>query len=90
MDDIIEFLIEVFGELTGKLIERIKDPQKQKWAVTIFGSVICIGVVGCCTLLAIGFGKNGDRVSATVMGVISAVSSVLGGYFIVRGHRRGW
>ena len=90
MDDIIEFIIEVFGELLEGILGCIKNPRKRKWALTVFYSVIWLGVTAFFTYSAVVFGEENNTAGTIAMGVIAGAVFLVFGFFIIRGHRQNW
>ena len=90
MDDVVEFLIEVFGDLLGEILGSIKNPRKRKWALTVFYSVFWFGITAFFTYYSVVFGKENNTTGAIVMGIIAGVVFLALGFFIIRGHRQNW
>ena len=90
MDDVIEFVIEVLGELLEAILGNIKNPQKRKWALTVFYSAILTGITIVFTLFAVESWKDDNATGAIIMGVITGVLFLVLGFFVVRGHRQSW
>ncbi len=90
MDDIIEFIIEVFGELLEAILGNIKNPRKRKWALTVFYSVIWLGVTAFFTYFAVVFGKENNTAGTIAMSVITSAIFLVFGFFIIRSHRQNW
>ena len=90
MDDVIEVVIEVLGDLLEIALGNIKNPKKRKWALTSFYSVLVLGVTALPAFSTVVFGKEGNVTGAIVMGVIAGALLAVGGFFIVLGHRQNW
>ena len=90
MDDLIEFLIEVFGDIVEAALESIKNPRKRKWALTIFYSFIVLAISGLCIWAAVSNAMEQNLSGAAVMGVIAGLLLTVFGFFIIRGHKRSW
>ena len=90
MDAIIEFLIEVFGEIAECILDNIRDTKKRKWALTIFYSTILLAVTALCVWGAVTNGIGHNTLGAVTMGVIAGLLLTVFGFLIVRGHRRSW
>ena len=46
MDDLIEALIDLAGDLLEEVLKGIKNPQKRKWALTVFYSLVTLLISG--------------------------------------------
>lgn len=90
MDDIIEFLIELFGEILAEVLANIKNPRKRRWALTMFYSVFWLGITAVLAYFAVDLGKENNTVGTVVLGVLAGIVFLVFGYFIVRGHRQNW
>ncbi|MBQ8359862.1 MAG: hypothetical protein IJX37_08195 [Oscillospiraceae bacterium] len=90
MDDIIEAAIELFGDLMEAALKNIKNPRKRKWALTVFYSVLGLGVTAVPTYFAIRFGMENNTTGAIVVGVLAVVMFFVFGFLIIRGHRQNW
>ena len=90
MDDIIEFVIELLGELLETALESIQKPQIRKWALTVFYSVLWLGITGFCTYLAVDLAKKNNTTGAIVVGLIAGICFCGFGFFIIRRHKQNW
>jgi len=90
MDDIIEFVIELLGELLETTLESIKNPRIRKWALTVFYSVFWLGITGFCAYFAFDFAKKNNVTGAAVAGLIAGICFLGLGFLVICGHRRNW
>ena len=90
MDDIVEFIIEIAGDALECVFDNIKNPQKRKWALTSFYSVITLLIEGIPLWGTISFLQEKNHIGAIVLGGITALIAVVFGFFIIRGHRQNW
>ena len=90
MDDIIEAVIELLGDLLEAALGSIKNPQIRKWALTVFYSVFWLGITGFCAYFAFDFAKKNNVTGAAVVGLIAGICFLGLGFLIIRGHRRNW
>jgi hypothetical protein len=90
MDDIIEFVIELLGELLETALGSIKNPRIRKWALTVFYSVFWLGITGFCSYFAFDLAKKNNMTGTIVVGLIAGICFFVLGFFIIRGHRRNW
>ena len=90
MDDIIEFVIELLGELLETALGSIKNPRIRKWALTVFYSVFGLGFAAVPAYFAIRLGMENNTTGAIVLGVLAAVEVLVFGFLVIRGHRQNW
>ncbi len=90
MDDIIEFIIEVFGELLEELLGSIKNQKIRKWALTVFYSIFWFGITGLIAYFAVALGNENNTAGTIAMSVIASAVFLVLGFFIIRGHRQNW
>ncbi len=90
MDDIIEFIIEVLGELLEELLGSIKNPKICKWALTAFYSIFWLGITAFLAYCAVALGNENNTTGTIVMGLIAGAVFLLLGFFVIRGHRQSW
>lgn len=90
MADFIEFLLELFGDALEAVLENIKNPQKRKWALTIFYSAIVLAVTGLCIWGAVTVGAEQNPSGAATLGVVAGLLFTVFGFLIIRGHKRSW
>ena len=90
MDDLIEAVIELFGDLLEQALKGIKDPNKRKWALTIFYSVFWLGITAFLAYWAVMFAKENNTPSTIAMGILAGAVFLVFGFFLIRAHRRNW
>ena len=90
MDDLIEAAIELIGDLLEAALKEIKNPQKRKWALTIFYSVVTWLVTGFLIWGAIALYLEGNLTGAIVFAAVGGILFLVSEIFILRGHKRNW
>jgi len=91
MDDIIEFVIELLGELLETALGSIKNPQIRKWALTVFYSLITVAVCGFLAWIAITLYLEQNMTGALSVAGVAGVLFLVFGFFILRRHKkRNW
>ncbi len=90
MDDLIEAVIELFGDLLEAALKGIKDPNKRKWALTGFYSLVTMAITAFMAWGATATYLEGNRTGAMVFAAIGAILFLVFGFFILRGHKRAW
>ena len=90
MDGFIEFVIEFFGGLLEDSIRGIKNPNKRKWALTAFYTVVSLGIITFFACMAVSSGRENNRIGAMIMGGIAAITFFVSSCIIIRGHKKQW
>lgn len=90
MDDLIEMVIELAGDLLEEMLKGIKNPHRRKWALTIFYSIVTLAITGFLIWGAVAVYLDGNLTGAIVFAGIAAVLLLVFGFFILRGHKRCW
>jgi len=90
MDFVVELVIEVLGELLEFALGNIKNPSTRKWALTIFYTILLLGITALPGCFAFSFLKEGNVTGSVVLGVISGALLFGGGFLVIRGHRQNW
>ena len=90
MDDLILAAIELVGGLLEAALKEIKRPQKRKWALTIFYSVIILSVIGFLIWGAFAICLDGNLTGAIALAAVAGILFLVSGILILRGHRKSW
>ena len=90
MDDLIEALIDLAGDLLEAVLKGIKNPQKRKWALTIFYSVITLLITAFLIWGAVAIYFDGNLTGATAFAAVAVLLLLIFGFFILRGHKKNW
>ena len=90
MDDIIEAVVELLGDLLEMALKGIKNLQKRKWALTVFYVLITLGITGFLLWSAGEIWKDGNKTGAGIFAGIAVILCTVFGFFIIRGHKRNW
>ena len=90
MDDLIEALIDLAGDLLEEVLKGIKNPQKRKWALTIFYSVITLLITGFLVWGAVAVYLDGNLTGAIVFAAVAVILLLVFGFFILRGYKKNW
>ena len=90
MDDLIEAVIELAGDLLEAAFKGIKNPQKRKWALTIFYSAVTLLLTGFLTAGAIAIYLEGNLTGAIIFAAVAGLLFLTFGFFILRGHKKNW
>ena len=90
MDDLIEALIDLAGDLLEEVLKGIKNPQKRKWALTVFYSVITLLITGFLVWRAVAVYLDGNLTGAIVFAAVAVILLLVFGFFILRGHKKNW
>ena len=90
MDDLIEALIDLSGDLLEEVLKGIKNPKKRKWALTVFYSVVTLLITGFLAWGAVAVYFDGNLTGAIAFAVIAVILLLIFGFFILRGHKKSW
>ena len=90
MDDLIEALIDLAGDLLEEVLKGIKNPQKRKWALTIFYSAITLLITGFLVWGAVAVYLDGNLTGAIVFAAVAVILLLVFGFFILRGYKKNW
>ena len=90
MDDLIEAVIELFGDLLEQALKGIKDPNKRKWALTSFYSFVAFAITAFLIWGAVATYLDGNLTGALVFAAVAAVLFLFFGLSIAHGHRKNW
>ena len=90
MDDLIEAVIELFGDLFEQALKGIKDPNKRKWALTSFYSFVTLAITAFLIWGAVATYLDGNLTGSLVFAAVAAVLSLFFGLSIVHGHKKNW
>ena len=88
MDDLIEAVIDLAGDLLEEVLKGIKNPQKRKWALSIFYSVITLLITGFLVWGAVAVYLDGNLTGAIVFAAVAVILLLAFGFFILRGHKK--
>ena len=87
MGDLIELVIELFADLPVTL-SRIENPQKRKWALTLFYSVGTLLITVFLIWGAIAIYADGNLTGAIVFAAVAVILFLVFGFFILRRHKK--
>ena len=90
MDDLIEAAIDLAGDLLEEVLKGIKNPQKRKWALTIFYSTVTLLITGFLIWGAVAIYLDGNLTGAAVFAAVAVLLLLIFGCFILRGHKKNW
>lgn len=88
LDDIIEIVIEVVGEVLETMIMQIKDPKKRKWAAGLFYGFLAVVLAGFLAWLAVDAYRNGNVTGAIVVIAVAVLLILIFGFVAVRRRRK--
>lgn len=88
MDDIIEAVIEIAGELLEGIFSSIKNPRKRKWALTGLYTAITLLIIGFIAWNAVTLYLEENITGAVVLAAVAGMVFILFSFFIRRGHKR--
>ena len=90
MDDLIEALIDLAGDLLEEVLKGIKNPQKRKWALTVFYSLVTLLISGFLVWGAVAVYLDGNLTGAIVFAAVAVILLLVFGFFILRGYKKNW
>ena len=90
MGDLIEAAIDLAGDLLEEILKGIKNPQKRKWALTIFYSTVTLLITGFLIWGAVAIYFDGNLTGAAVFAAVAVLLLLSFGFFILRGHKKNW
>ena len=90
MDDLIEAVIDLAGDLLEEVLKRIKNPQKRKWALTIFYSLVTLLISGFLVWGAVAVYLDGNLTGTIAFAAVAVILLLVFGFFILRGHKMNW
>jgi len=90
MDDLIELTIELVGDLLEVTLKGIENPQKRKWALTIFYSLGTLLITVFLIWGAIAIYLDGNLTGAIVFAAVAVIIFLVFGFFILRRHKKNW
>ena len=90
MDDIIEAVIEIAGELLEGIFSSIKNPRKRKWALTGLYASITLLITGFIAWNAVTLYLEENVTGAVVLAAVAGIVFILFSFFIRRGHKSNW
>ena len=90
MEDLIEAAIDLTGDLLEAVLKGINNPQKRKWALTIFYSVVTLLITAFLIWGAVAVCFDGNLTGAAAFAAVAVILLFIFGFFILRGHRKNW
>jgi len=90
MEEIIEAVIDLAGDLLEAAFISMKNPRKRKWALTAFYSAVTLMITGFLLWGAVALYLEGNLTGAAVFAAVAGILLFVFGFFILRGHKRNW
>ena len=90
MEDIIEAVIDLAGDLLEAAFINIENPRKRKWALTAFYSAATLIITGLLVWGAVALHLEGNSTGAVAFAAVAGILFLVFGFFILRGHKSNW
>jgi len=90
MDFLVELLIEVLGEFLSTLFDNIKNPKIRRWTLTVFYSVLGLGITALPAYYAVACWRENKIAGTVVLGLLAVAFFLFFCILVIRGHRKNW